>query len=58
MNHQLLRAASIDMIKVRQRDHAKYDAMWRKMEAEIAEVCWYIGKRVQKMERDTWIHDM
>jgi len=39
MNHQLLRAASIDMIKVRQRDHAKYDAMWRKMEAEIAEVC-------------------
>jgi len=53
MNHQLLRAASIDMIKVRQRDHAKYDAMWRKVEAEIAEDTKHLRMVLSKLDIGT-----
>ena len=35
---KVLRAASIDMIKVRQRELIKVDGLWRKLESEIAEV--------------------
>lgn len=37
-NFQMLRAASIDMIKVRQREHARYEAMSRQTEEEISQV--------------------
>ena len=35
---KVLRAASIDMIKVRQRELIKVEGLWRKLESEIAEV--------------------
>ena len=36
--NQLLRHAAMDMVKVRQKELARCEATWRKLEAELAEV--------------------